>query len=99
VILHHQGKFYDFDSVLGFPCASKEYIDQALHPEFRLREEFHRFVYCDGINGRMYRLIPAEMYLENFASDRGHMLNGNVVARAPPPPWPTIQNSEGIWTA
>lgn len=42
--------------------------------------------------GRMYRLVDADKYLVEFASDRKHMLkNGQWIA--PPPDWPLIQNA------
>jgi len=81
VILHYPGKIYDFDSTLAFPCDVTEYIEKTFHPEVALKAEFQR----------MYRLVPAEMFLENFASDRSHMLSDGEW-RAPIPSWPAIQN-------
>jgi hypothetical protein len=92
VILHYPGKIYDFDSTLSFPCDVTEYIEKTLHPEVALKAEFQRLELCDGgADGRMYRLVPAEMFLENFASDRSHMLSDGEW-RAPIPSWPAIQN-------
>jgi N-terminal glutamine amidase len=40
---------------------------------------------------RMYRLVDADKYLVEFASERKHMLeDGQWIA--PPPDWPLIQN-------
>jgi protein N-terminal glutamine amidohydrolase len=91
VILHHAGKIYDFDSTLAFPCEVTEYIKHTLHPEVTLKAEFQRFALCSVAHGRMYRLVPAEVFLENFASDRSHMLSDGEW-RAPIPSWPAIQN-------
>jgi hypothetical protein len=41
----------------------------------------------------MFRVIPAQEYLDVFASDRSHMLKADKVTyNAPPPSYPPIRN-------
>ena len=49
----------------------------------------------------MFRVIPAQEYLDVFASDRSHMLKADKVTyNAPPPLYPPIHNesmNDVIW--
>lgn len=45
----------------------------------------------------MFRVIPAEEFLQTFASDRSHMLTPDGHWMAPPPTYPPIK-TKGIDT-
>ena len=40
----------------------------------------------------MFRVISADYYLNNFASDRSHMLNDENNYSSPPPNYPCIES-------
>lgn len=71
-------RIYDFDSLLPFPAASRDYFaatfgeQQGLPPSLRA----------------ILRLIPATAYRQHFYSDRSHMQG--VIDEAEYPPWPAI---------
>ena len=45
---------------------------------------------------RMFRVIPANVFLDTFASDRSHMLDAEGKWLKPPPSYPCIQ-TEGMY--
>jgi hypothetical protein len=69
---------FDFDTRLGFPCPVEDYFLKSIPAPEILGGR-----YLPGI-----RMIPASSYLENFCSDRSHMI-GHL---APEffPGWPMI---------
>ncbi|XP_021090132.1 protein N-terminal glutamine amidohydrolase isoform X2 [Mesocricetus auratus] len=85
VLLHvpseGQSFIYDLDSILPFPCPFDIYVEDALksdddiHPQFR----------------RKFRVVRADSYLKNFASDRSHMKDSSGNWREPPPAYPCIE--------
>ncbi|KAM8936822.1 protein N-terminal glutamine amidohydrolase isoform 1-T1 [Lycaon pictus] len=85
VLLHvssgGQSFIYDLDTVLPFPCPFDTYVEDAfksdedIHPQFR----------------RKFRVIRADSYLKNFASDRSHMKDSSGNWREPPPSYPCIE--------
>ncbi|CAF2320064.1 unnamed protein product [Rotaria sp. Silwood2] len=76
---------YDFDSTLSFPISATDYVQLAIRDEINIAHRFHR----------MFRIIPAEEYLDVFASDRSHMLNEDKITyMAPPPSYPPISNQK-----
>ncbi|XP_069813232.1 protein N-terminal glutamine amidohydrolase isoform X1 [Dendropsophus ebraccatus] len=85
VLLHDcsdgQRFIYDLDTVLPFPCPCDTYIQEALRSDHNIHKDFRRKL----------RVIQAEEYLRNFASDRSHMKDGNNEWRKPPPPYPCIK--------
>ncbi|XP_028819103.1 protein N-terminal glutamine amidohydrolase [Denticeps clupeoides] len=88
VLLHvdqkGEGSVYDLDTVLPFPCPLSTYSREAFRPDQGLPKAFWRKL----------RVIPAEMYLNTFASDRSHMKDAGGEWRMPPPPYPCIETSE-----
>lgn len=56
---------YDFDSQLDFPCTASHYL-QFSFPELRPEAASYN---------PLFRIIPASDYLQNFSSDRSHMLS------------------------
>ncbi|XP_058475381.1 protein N-terminal glutamine amidohydrolase [Solea solea] len=75
---------YDLDSELSFPCSLKVYAAQALRSDHTLRPEYHRKL----------RVVPADSFLLNFASDRSHMKTSDGSWRMPPPPYPPVHTAE-----
>nr|KAJ3403284.1 hypothetical protein HK105_004115 [Polyrhizophydium stewartii] len=73
---------YDLDSVLPFPAAFGEYVARALRTDAaaRLPAQYQR----------NFRVVPASLFLEHFASDRSHMLNKDGSWTAEPPIAPCI---------
>eukprot|EP00210_Caulerpa_lentillifera_P000663 g640.t1 len=85
VILIDQGAsvVWDLDSTLDqFPTPLITYIEQALQPNLNLSPSLQR----------SYRVVPASVYLSNFASDRRHMKSGDDWIKTPPS-YPCIINS------
>lgn len=68
---------FDSDSLLQFPVHFVDYYIQTFKSDDLLKPEFHR----------LFRVISASDYLNNFASDRRHMKNENGTWIKPPPPW------------
>jgi hypothetical protein len=55
---------WDQDTTLSFPTQFERYCQEALRPEILLPKDFER----------RFRLIPAQLFLDHFGSDRSHML-------------------------
>ena len=76
---------YDLDTELPFPCTFHTYRDEALQSEENMKKDFWRY----------FRVIPAESFLNKFASNREHMLDKNRgVYLAEPPNYPPIKTEE-----
>uniref|UniRef100_A0A3Q2R378 Protein N-terminal glutamine amidohydrolase n=1 Tax=Fundulus heteroclitus TaxID=8078 RepID=A0A3Q2R378_FUNHE len=75
---------YDLDSELSFPCSLRLYGAMAFRSDRHIRPEYHRKL----------RVIPAESFMLNFASDRSHMRNPDGTWKMPPPPYPALQTAE-----
>uniref|UniRef100_A0A3Q3XIG4 Protein N-terminal glutamine amidohydrolase n=1 Tax=Mola mola TaxID=94237 RepID=A0A3Q3XIG4_MOLML len=70
---------YDLDSELSFPCRLQLYAHQALRSD-------------RGIKPKL-RVVPADSFLLNFASDRSHMRNPDGSWKMPPPLYPPIHTA------
>ncbi|KAJ0003776.1 hypothetical protein NQD34_008874 [Periophthalmus magnuspinnatus] len=75
---------FDLDSVLDFPCSLQEYTTQALRSDQDLNPQYHRLI----------RVIPADLFLQKFSSDRSHMKKPDGTWTMPPPSYPPIQTQE-----
>ncbi|KAM7373764.1 hypothetical protein PAMP_008591 [Pampus punctatissimus] len=75
---------YDLDSVMSFPCSLKLYATHALRSDHGIKSAYHRKL----------RVVPADSYLMNFASDRSHMKKADGSWRMPPPTYPPIHTAE-----
>lgn len=73
---------YDFDTRLPVPVPLAEYLRQTFSDQ--LPENFQS----------LFRLVPGEVYLEYFASDRSHMVHGDGSLLSPPPLYPPIYGSK-----
>ncbi|KAI8053159.1 N-terminal glutamine amidase-domain-containing protein [Gilbertella persicaria] len=70
---------YDFDTLLPFPAPADMYAMHTFKPNSVFNKKYQH----------AFRLIPAEVYLQQFQSDRSHMLkNGEYIAK--PPSYPAI---------
>ncbi|EKX47527.1 hypothetical protein GUITHDRAFT_69371 [Guillardia theta CCMP2712] len=78
---------YDLDTTLPFPSPLQAYIRRAFRPQASIRSSFRP----------RFRVVEARQYLENFSSDRSHMLKagggGEFVAK--PPSYPCILRASG----
>lgn len=79
---------YDFDSRLPFPSNKQSYFQQTLINKDKLQKNYR--VYC--------RRIPLSGYLNNFNSDRKHMLNQNGQPRVKMPDYPPILTESTLAT-
>ncbi|KIM59222.1 hypothetical protein SCLCIDRAFT_126591 [Scleroderma citrinum Foug A] len=75
---------YDLDTLLPVPCYWTEYIEQTFLDHANLPDQFQS----------VFRVVPGREYLNNFASDRSHMMistpsHGPQYA-SKPPPYPRI---------
>lgn len=76
VIYLHNGLVHDFDSDVALPCPMEEYLHHVLKPE--------RTIVTPPQYHRLYRVIKGSAYLEEFASDRSHMLIEGEYLATPP---------------
>lgn len=68
----------DLDSSLGYPLPAREWAEATI-PKDRPESQ-----------AALFRLVPAELYLRVFSSDRSHMRRADGSWQAPPPPWPAF---------
>lgn len=85
-----QALVYDLDSVLQFPVPADVYFRDALRPGAVLR-----IGAWPGrrIPDKLYRVVPGGAYLQEFASDRSHMVNKDGGWIAEPPSYPAIASN------
>ena len=57
---------YDLDSELPFPTYFHKYVTETFRTDAILNTEYHR----------QFRVVPAQIFLETFSSDRRHMRKG-----------------------
>jgi hypothetical protein len=69
---------WDLDTTLGMPIDAARWLDGSFG-----------FRTTDLIAPR-FRLVPADTYIANLATDRRHMRDEHGAFREPPPPWPII---------
>jgi len=73
---------YDLDSELPFPTFFTRYVTETFRTDAILNPEYHR----------IFRVVPATTFLQNFASDRRHMRKDDGSWLKPPPAYPCISN-------
>nr|XP_002122600.1 protein N-terminal glutamine amidohydrolase [Ciona intestinalis] len=71
---------FDLDSSLAFPTEALEYCSKAFCPQILLKIQYQQF----------FKVIPADEYLKNFASDRSHMMLEDNKWSSDPPDYPPI---------
>lgn len=77
---------FDLDSDLPFPTYFHKYVTETLRTDQILKPEHHRF----------FRVIPASVFLQKFASDRRHMRKQDGSFLQKPPPHPPIKTAECV---
>ncbi|XP_054713096.1 protein N-terminal glutamine amidohydrolase-like [Uloborus diversus] len=75
---------YDLDSTLPFPVPFEKYAPLTFQFDSLLPVSHHRF----------FRVIPAKIYLEIFASDRSRMKKADGTWIKQPPPYPCLTTNE-----
>ncbi|XP_033624435.1 protein N-terminal glutamine amidohydrolase-like isoform X2 [Asterias rubens] len=75
---------YDLDTLLPFPYPLMKYLQRAIQSDDKLRQKYHR----------MFRVIPAELFLKTFASNRTHMKKADGSWMQAPPTYPCISTEE-----
>uniref|UniRef100_A0A9L0T6J9 Protein N-terminal glutamine amidohydrolase n=1 Tax=Equus caballus TaxID=9796 RepID=A0A9L0T6J9_HORSE len=102
VLLHvssgGQSFIYDLDTVLPFPCPFDIYVEDAFKSDEDIHPQFRSFgfqlIISRGFFDRKFRVIRADSYLKNFASDRSHMKDSSGNWREPPPSYPCIETGD-----
>lgn len=80
---------FDVDSRLPYACELEAYLE-ATFPDLNFNTENDRKKYAP-----LFRVVRAELYLENFYSDRMHMYNNETGKwNAPPPTYDCIMNQK-----
>jgi hypothetical protein len=79
--INHLYFIFDFDTRLPFVTTLQNYIQNTFIPANNLPPEFIPYI----------RKIPAQLYLEQFYSDRSHMQN--QIEQSEFPPWPIINTN------
>lgn len=77
---------FDFDTQLQFPTPFEHYCEETFKSDDILQPQYHR----------LFRIIPSDLYLKHFSSDRSHMKKEDGSWVKPPPNYPCIKNSEDI---
>ncbi|XP_077993403.1 protein N-terminal glutamine amidohydrolase-like isoform X2 [Glandiceps talaboti] len=75
-----EGQVFDLDTLLSFPCQFSDYSLATFRSDEMLLPQYHR----------MFRVIPAKVFIETFASDRSHMKKDGEW-QSPPPTYPCIE--------
>ncbi|XP_023724329.1 protein N-terminal glutamine amidohydrolase isoform X1 [Cryptotermes secundus] len=74
---------YDLDSELPFPTYFHKYVTETFRTDQILKPEYFRY----------FRVVPASVFLQHFASDRRHMKRADGSWIKPPPDYPPISTS------
>ena len=88
VTAENESLVYDLDTSLPFPVCFNQYTKEVLRPELILHFR------SAGLPERLFRVIPADIFLEEFASDRSHMRKEDGTWLASPPPYPPIRSQK-----
>lgn len=75
---------FDLDSDLPFPTFFHKYVTETFRTDAILNPEYHRF----------FRVVPAGLFLQKFASDRRHMRKADGTWMKPPPNYECISTPE-----
>jgi len=71
---------YDLDSNMQFPCHFGEYVENTFS--------------STKAHSPVFRVIPGDLFIKNFGSDRSHMKDKSGLWLASPPPYPPIQPTD-----
>ena len=73
---------WDLDTRLSFPAPFTEYAQKAIRPQ-DIPAQFQQ----------LFRVVKGTDYLNNFASDRSHMVNPDGSWKSPPPDYAPIHTT------
>ncbi|MFV8751857.1 hypothetical protein ACNOYE_15030 [Nannocystaceae bacterium ST9] len=76
-------EIWDLDSTLGLPVPATAWLDCS-------------FLAPDSALAPVFRVVAADRYRREFASDRSHMLEDDGSYRQPPPSWPAIGRASNL---
>lgn len=74
---------FDLDSELPFPTYFHKYVTETFRTDQILKPDLFRY----------FRVVPAPVYLQNFASDRSHMKRPDGTWIKPPPDYNCIKSA------
>jgi len=74
-----KSKIWDFNTKLDIPCSANTWLGASFQNGIMPEE------YCSS-----FRVVPREVFLRSFVSDRSHMLNPDGSYMKTPPPWDRI---------
>ena len=80
VVIDGHGRLWDLDTRLAVPLSIDDWLAKSFPFATRLPTHI----------APRFRLIPADDYRQDFASDRSHMRDNDGTWMRPPPPWPRI---------
>lgn len=72
---------WDLDTTLGMPLSLPHYLQRTFWATHMIEARF----------APLFRVIPKDLFLETFSSDRSHMQGDDQQYLQPPPPWPPPQ--------
>lgn len=82
----NQWRVWDLDSVLGVPLDVEQWLVASFAGTAQLPESFAPY----------FRILPADQYRQELATDRRHMRRPDGTWVSPPPPWPTIGEGSNL---
>ncbi len=74
-----KSKIWDFNTKLDVPCSANEWLSASFQNASMPEKYWSSF-----------RVVPREVFLRSFVSDRSHMLNPDGSYMKTPPPWDRI---------
>lgn len=86
---------WDLDTRLPLPVPWTTYYDATFGPTLALLAQAPPRIATAAWEPR-FRMLPAERYVAEFASDRSHMRTPAGAWLKPPPPWPRIGTGHNL---
>jgi protein N-terminal glutamine amidohydrolase len=74
---------WDFDTVLPWPVSAARYVAES-------------FPHQEGPLAPLFRVVPVDAFVAQFASDRRHMRDVDGAFLEPQPPWPCIGDGSNL---
>jgi len=64
---------YDLDTILDVPCGARHYLEKTF-PYYCDTTDLVTEQVLDPVYQSVFRIVPASEFIDNFASDRSHMI-------------------------